>query len=44
MNFMDHVIEYLLRTLDGVLDVVSLGGWSRWQGSKVANVKVKEVK
>lgn len=40
---MDEIIMLLLAVLDGVLDVVTRGGWSRWQGSKVANVKVKEV-
>ena len=43
MNFMDHVIEYLLRALDGVLDVVTLGRWSAWQGEKVPSIRVKKV-
>lgn len=42
---MNEIIMFLLAMLDGVLDVVTLGRWSAWQGSRVANVRVKrEVK
>jgi hypothetical protein len=32
----------ILYMLDGVLDVITFSRWSRWQGSKVPNVKVKK--
>ena len=40
---MDFLVELFLSVLDGVLDVVIRGGWSRWQGEKVPNIKVKKV-
>jgi len=43
MNVQDLIIEFLLSVLDGVLDVVTFGAWSRWQGSRVPNIKVKKV-
>jgi len=38
---MNDIIEFLLHMLDGVLDVITLSAWSRWQGLKVPNIKVK---
>jgi hypothetical protein len=39
---MNDIIEFLLYMLDGVLDVITFSRWSRWQDSKVPNVKVKK--
>lgn len=34
MNVQDRVMEWWLTTLDFVLDLFTLGGWSRWQGER----------
>jgi len=46
MNAKDLIIEFILSVLDGVLDVLTLRHWSKWQGSRVPNLKVvkKEMK
>lgn len=31
---MEGLIVFLLTAMDFVLDVFTLGGWSRWQGGK----------
>jgi hypothetical protein len=36
------IIEFVLYMVDGVLDLVTLGRWSRWQGEKSSNVKIKQ--
>jgi hypothetical protein len=40
---MDAIVEFCLYMLDGVLDVITFGRWSQWQGAKVPSVKVKKV-
>jgi hypothetical protein len=37
----DLLIEFVLQMFDGVVDVFTLGAWSRWQGSRIPNLKVK---
>lgn len=39
---MNIVIEFLLAMLDGVLDVFTFSRWTRWQGDKVPQIKVKK--
>jgi hypothetical protein len=47
MSSMDAIVEFCLYmldgVLDGVLDVITFGRWSQWQGAKVPSVKVKKV-
>jgi hypothetical protein len=38
----EFLIELFLHILDGVLDVVTFSRWTRWQGARVPNVKVKK--
>ena len=38
---MNGIIMFLLAMLDGVLDVVTLGRWSAWQGEKVPSIRVR---
>jgi len=42
----DLIIEFVLSVFDGVMDVLTLGAWTRWQGSRVPNLRVtkKEVR
>lgn len=42
MNLQDRLAELLLTALDGLIDLITLGVWSRWQGSTVPRLKVKE--
>lgn len=42
MNIQDRMMELFLSAFDGVMNVVTLGAWSRWQGSRVPDLKVKE--
>lgn len=38
---MKFLIELFLHIFDGVMNVITRSRWSRWQGSKVPNVKIK---
>lgn len=41
----DRIMEILLSAFDGVLNLVTLGAWIRWQGSRIPNLKiVKSIK
>ena len=39
---MNAALEFILCMFDAWLDVFTLGGWSRWQGSKVPQIRVKK--
>jgi hypothetical protein len=40
MNLKDRITELALMWFDGLMDLVTLGKWSRWQGSRVVSFKV----
>jgi len=42
----DLIVEFILSVFDGVMDVLTLRQWTKWQGSRVPNLKVskKEIK
>jgi len=42
MNLQDRFAELLLAAFDRLMDWVTRGTWSRWQGSHKVNLKVKE--
>lgn len=42
MNLKDRLVELLLAAFDRFMDVITLGAWSRWQGSFIPNLKAKE--
>lgn len=37
---MNWLIEFLLLTLDGVLDVLTFSRWTCWQERRVPNIRV----
>jgi hypothetical protein len=39
---MNAIIEFCLCMLDALLDVITFGRWSKWQGDVVPNVSVKK--
>jgi len=41
MNTQDRIIETLLTALDRLLDLISLGYWSRSQGEKLVYIRRK---
>lgn len=42
MNVMDEITEFFLYVFDLAMNILTLGAWSAWQGSKVPEVKVKK--
>lgn len=42
MSFQDRIAEWFWATFDRVLDRVTGGGWSAWQGQRVVKVRLKE--
>lgn len=42
MDIQDRIIELLLAGLDRLINLVTFGAWSRWQGAREVNAKVKE--
>lgn len=41
MNLQDRITEIVLSALDAVLDIFTLGAWTRARGAVVPNIKVK---
>lgn len=42
MFIKDHFAEIILSLFDGLMNVFTLGAWTRSQGDVIVNVKVKE--
>lgn len=41
MQLQDRFAEIILSLFDGVMDLITLGGWSRSRGDVIPNIKVK---
>jgi hypothetical protein len=45
MNIQDRIMEPILAAFDRLMDLITFGAWSRWQGSRVVDLVVnKELK
>lgn len=42
MDLQDRIIEFVLSIVDWVLNLVTFGAWSRWQGSREVNFQIKD--
>ena len=45
MNIQDRIMETILAAFDRLMDLVTVGAWSLWQGSRVTDLIVnKEIR
>lgn len=42
MNLQDRFAELILPLLDALLNVLTFGAWTRWQGARRPSLKVKQ--
>lgn len=42
MDLQDRIIELLLAAFDRLINLLTFGAWSRWQGSREVNCQVKD--
>jgi hypothetical protein len=38
----DLIIEFIFYMFDGVMDVITFSHWTRWQGDRIPNLKIKK--